>query len=337
MCTAIRFNSRFFGRTFDYERSFGEEIILSPRDSVKIGESVNRYGIMGIGVKNGDTPLYFDGINEWGLCSAALNFPRFAHYSEDGGRGVWASHLNTLVLGFCRSVREAAEMLSHLKIRGAEDCLPRTPLHWIIADPTGAIVVEPMADGVHIRHNPVGVLTNSPPLDYQVSRLSDISNLSVKNPTKNLFSRGLGAVGLPGDFSSSSRFLRAAFLCEASRLAANNCDCTTGGGGQRLGMTDGVNYDCTTGGWGQNDGTAGSVGQAMDILYSVSIPYGAVISDKDEPVFTRYRVVADMESLTYYLTTASCRAIHRVCLSDSLRDGKNISSFRLYHDEHILE
>ncbi len=320
MCTAIRFNERFFGRTFDFERSFGEQLIISPRESIRLGESKNRYGILGIGVKNGDTPLYFDGINEWGLCSAALNFPHFARYSDSAGQGVWSSHLNSLVLGYCRSVAEAREMISHLVIRGGDGSLPESPLHWMIADATGAIVIEPTERGCIICDNPCGTLTNSPPLDYHMSRMADIVGLSRKNPTPQLYCRGLGAVGLPGDYSSSSRFLRAAFLRSSCFDRVADGECKKEGNA----ATD---TDCTMGG----------VGLAMDVLSAVSIPRGAVLSDEGEAVYTRYRVVMDMERPAYYLTTSTSRSVSRLTLTDPLRDGKLIVTYPLYRKESITE
>lgn len=97
--------------------------------------------------------------------------------------------------------------------------MPRAQLHWLIADRTGAVVVESMADGLHLYDNPVGVLTNNPPFPEQMRHLSLYQGLSPCQPENNavpgaelpLFSRGMGAYGLPGDLSSPSRFVKAAF------------------------------------------------------------------------------------------------------------------------------
>lgn len=308
MCTAIRFNDRFFGRTFDYEHSYGEQLVVSGRGSLSLVESKNRYAIMGVGIIHGGEALYFDGINEWGLCSAALNFPRFAVYTE-GGSCISAARLNSLVLGLCRSVSEARDMLSRLSVSGAEGDLPTTPLHWLIADGREAMAVEPLAAGLTLTDDPSGVLTNSPPLSYHLTRLDDFLALSPKNPPAAdgvvLYSRGMGAVGLPGGFSSSARFVRAAFLRE-------NCSVAV-------------------------DGTVGGVGQALDVLSSLALPRGAVLSDSGEPVYTRYTAVMDMASPSYYLTTATCRTVRRLTLTDRLRDSGKITAFRLYHPENIME
>lgn len=97
--------------------------------------------------------------------------------------------------------------------------LPSAQLHWIIADENEAITVECMKDGMHIYDNPVGVLTNNPPFEQQMFQLNNYIGLSPKQPENrfsdklnfNAYSRGMGALGLPGDLSSTSRFVRVAF------------------------------------------------------------------------------------------------------------------------------
>lgn len=92
-------------------------------------------------------------------------------------------------------------------------------LHWIISDENESITVESMSDGLHIYDNPVGVLTNNPPFPQQMFQLNNYMYLSPKQPRntfcENLaldaYSRGMGGLGLPGDLSSSSRFVRVAF------------------------------------------------------------------------------------------------------------------------------
>lgn len=313
MCTAIKFDERFFGRTLDFERSFGEELIVTPREKIRIGDAKNRYAIMGIGVKNGGTPLYFDGVNEWGLASAALNFPGRAvyHKASDGKTGVPSAHLISLALGFCRSVSEARDMLSKICITddGADEKTPPTPLHWMIADGRESIVVESVADGLRVYDDPVGVLTNSPEFPYQLTRLADYSALRAENPSESfsglpLYSRGMGAIGLPGDFSSASRFVRAGFVKENT-----------------VTVTD----------------MLGEISRLFHILSSVAVPPGCVITDEGAPVLTLYTACADLEEPAYYLTAASCRAIRRMKLTDKLSSADRILTFPIYRDEIILD
>lgn len=314
MCTAIRFNERYFGRTLDYERSFGEELVVTPREKMQIMEAKNRYAMMGVGVVLGDTPLYFDGVNEWGLAAAALNFPGYAVYrsAASGGTGVPSGHLISHILGLCRSITEVKEMLGKISITDemADGRTPPSPLHWILADGRESVVIESVGEGLKVCDNPVGVLTNAPGLDYHLTRLADFSSLRAQNPdsglaNSRLYSRGMGAVGLPGDFSSSSRFVRAAFLkeCAFGKVSTEGTD---------------------------------EVSRAFSVLSSTSIPVGAVLSDEGLPVFTLYTAVIDLEEPSYYLTTASCRTVLRAELTDSICDGRGIQSFPIYREENII-
>ena len=307
MCTAIRFNKDFFGRTLDFERSFDEELIITPRESVRLLDSVNRYAIMGIGAVWEGHPLYFDGVNEWGLASAALNFPGYASYGSKGeGRAVESGRLISFILGFCRSVSEARDMLGSVEIIADEGAVP---LHWIVCDGREAMVVESVADGLKLYDNPVGVLTNSPPFPYHLTRLADISHLTPTSPTSagvgtRIYSRGMGAIGLPGDFSSSSRFLRASFIRERSPLSEDRSE---------------------------------AVNMAFDILSSLSVPRGCVITDDGEIAYTRYTAVIDMAEPGYYLTTASCRTVGRISLTEEMMTSDHIITRPMYLEPHYID
>ena len=107
---------------------------------------------------------------------------------------------------------EALQELKEMNLTGIPFSaqLPTAQLHWIFADKDGCIVVESMADGLHVYDNPAGVLTNNPPFPQQMFLMNQYMNLSPKQP-ENLFSdklplttysRGMGALGLPGDLST---------------------------------------------------------------------------------------------------------------------------------------
>ena len=108
MCTAIHMRDEgLFGRTFDYERSFGERVVFTPRDFMPILEAKNRYAMLGVGVVRDNFTLYFDGMNEWGLCGGALNFPDYAVYRSKGDkRNIPSALVLPFALGFCKSVAE---------------------------------------------------------------------------------------------------------------------------------------------------------------------------------------------------------------------------------------
>jgi choloylglycine hydrolase len=124
------------------------------------------------------------------------------------------------VLCKCASVSEVRQLLKNINLTNTpfNANLPVSQLHWLIADKDEAITVECVKDGLKIYNNPVGVLTNNPPFDKQLFNLNNYRHLSAKNPENTFgnleldaYSRGMGGIGLPGDLSSQSRFVRAAF------------------------------------------------------------------------------------------------------------------------------
>ena len=126
------------------------------------------------------------------------------------------------ILGTCASVEEARQALLRLNLIDTPfmENLPLAQLHWLIADKTACITVESVKDGLKVYDNPVGVLTNNPPFPYQLFQLNNYMHLAVDNRentfSKELaldpYSRGMGGMGLPGDLSSQSRFVRVAFV-----------------------------------------------------------------------------------------------------------------------------
>ena len=226
MCTAITFkrNNFYFGRTLDLERSYGDEVVISPRNfPLHFRESPaldHHYAMIGMAHVSRGYPLYYDAVNEAGLCMAGLNFPGFAHYnpSAEGKENVASFELIPWILARCGSVKEVRLKLRNLQLTDISfsEALQTTQLHWIIADQTECVTLEPLEDGIRIHENPVGVLTNNPPFDDQLFQLRNFMHLSA-NPPHNHFSpdidlkpysRGMGAMGLPGDLSSQSRFVR---------------------------------------------------------------------------------------------------------------------------------
>ena len=228
MCTAVTYKTKdfYFGRTLDYEFSYGEKIVITPRnyrfDFEYMGEAKEHLAIIGMAHVSDNYPLYYDGINEAGLGMAGLNFVGNAKYGEDldNKKNVAQYEFIPWILCQCHSVKAAKELLldSNITARPFKD-FPCASLHWIIADKEEAITVECMEDGMHIYENEVGVLTNNPSFDKQMFNLNNYRHLSVKdsedtfseNISLKRYSRGMGAIGLPGDLSSASRFVRVAF------------------------------------------------------------------------------------------------------------------------------
>ena len=178
MCTAATYQSAgfYFGRTLDYEVSYGNQIVITPRNYAlrfrHTEDQPHHYAIIGMGLVAEDYPLYYDAMNEKGLCMAGLNFVGNAAYSEPGHdkENVAQFEFIPWLLGQCANLAEAKEKLQNLQLTDTlfNTAMPRAQLHWLIADRTGAVVVESMADGLHLYDNPVGVLTNNPPFPEQI-------------------------------------------------------------------------------------------------------------------------------------------------------------------------
>lgn len=230
MCTAATYQTKdfYFGRTLDYEFSYGDEITITPRNYRfcfrKEGVMCNHYAMIGMAHVVENYPLYYDAVNEKGLGMAGLNFVGNAVYRkvEDGKYNVASFEFIPWILGRCATVKEAKELLNEINlidIAFNED-LPSAQLHWIIAGHGEAITVESTESGIHVYDNQVGILTNNPPFNEQMFHLNNYMNLSTGEPQNHfcsslplhVYSRGMGAIGLPGDLSSQSRFVRAAFV-----------------------------------------------------------------------------------------------------------------------------
>ena len=230
MCTAATYRTKdfYFGRTLDYEFSYGDEVTITPRRypfAFRHGKTMtNHYAMIGMAHVADHYPLYYDAVNEKGLGIAGLNFVGNAFYREpmENKENVAQFELIPYLLGQCATVKEARALLANINLVNTpfHPQLPTAQLHWIIADRNECITVESVKEGLMVYDNPVGVLTNNPPFPEQLRHLSDYMHLSPK-PQINRFSkelnlpaysRGMGALGLPGDLSSRSRFVRVAFV-----------------------------------------------------------------------------------------------------------------------------
>lgn len=229
MCTAVTYktNNHYFGRNLDLECSYGEKIAVVPRNypfefRCK-GDMPSHYAMIGMAAVIDSTPLFYDATNEKGLSMAGLNFPGTAVYppEREGMDNIASFEIIPWLLGQCASIDEALPLLERMNIADIDfnESTPSTPLHWILSDSVRSLTIEPLADGLKIHENPIGVLTNNPTFDMHMFRLNDYMSISSEEP-KNTFaeslelrrySRGMGGLGLPGDLSSASRFVRAAF------------------------------------------------------------------------------------------------------------------------------
>ncbi len=228
MCTAITFKAKdfYFGRNLDLYYHYNEAVTVTPRGfslPFRNGENLEKhYAMIGMATVSNGYPLYYDALNEKGLSIAGLNFPDNAVYNQKSSakRNIAPFELIPYLLGKCATVDEAQSEIENINLWDMpfSKSLPLTPLHWIVADKNRCITVEPMEDSIKIYENRIGVLTNNPPFGYHLYNLANYMNITSEQAENRFgsielkeYSLGMGGIGLPGDLSSASRFVRAAF------------------------------------------------------------------------------------------------------------------------------
>lgn len=312
MCTAVTYktNDFYFGRTLDYEYSYMEEVTITPRNypfKFKEKETINNhYAIIGMAYVAEEYPLYYDAINEKGLGIAGLNFVGNAYYNEpvEGKDNIAQFEFIPWILSQCATIEDAKKLIKKINLTNIpfNEQLPLAQLHWIIADKNEAITVEAVEEGIKIYENPVGVLTNNPPFDKQMFSLNNYINLSNKTPedkfAQNLnlqrYSRGMGAIGLPGDLSSQSRFVRASFV-KMNSISAE----------------------------GENE----SVSQFFHILNSVDQQRGCCELEDGKYEITIYTSCCNATKGIYYYTTYDN---HQITAVDMRKEDLNINKLIRY-------
>lgn len=318
MCTAITYKTKdtYFGRTLDYEFSYGDEVVITPRNYVFNFKNVKKisphYAIIGMAHVMDDYPLYYEAINEMGLGIAGLNFVGNAFYNNviDEFDNIAQYELIPWILCQCKSVDEAVLLINKINITNQPfNNLPVASLHWIIADKEKSITVESVKDKIKIYDNKVGVLTNNPPFDIQMLMLNNYMNLSNESPINRFaenidfkpYSRGMGAIGLPGDLSSQSRFVRACFVKSNSI---------------------------------SKDDELSSVSQFFHILNSVDQQRGCCkVNDSYE--ITIYTSCCNLNKGIYYYTTYDNHQINKIDMHKENLDSDKLIKFTLIDMEQI--
>ncbi len=300
MCTAIHYcsNSAFFGRTLDLHYHYKECFCVIPRNfDYNFEKKPSKcHAVMGTAFIKDSFPLLYDAVNEKGLAMACLNFVGNAVYDTARERLFQIPVFKFIpwVLSQTENVGEAEELINKTNITAEafSNELPNAQLHFIVADKERAITVEPTAKGIVITENPVGVLTNNPTFDFHINNLCRYANLSntqggnafEKAYGLKVYSNGQAALGLPGDYSSPSRFVRAAFLKAHSAPTQKD---------------KGIN-------------------ELFHILNSVQVPRGAVKTQDNKYVTTVYTCGYDLEKKSYYYKTYENQNIreHRMDCAD---------------------
>lgn len=320
MCTAATYKTKdfYFGRTLDYEFSYGDEVTITPRNYpfhfIENEDIENHYAMIGMAYVTQNYPLYYDAVNEKGLGIAGLNFVGNAYYRGkiEGKDNVTQFEFIPWVLSQCASVREAKELIRNINLLDIpfNEKLPLAQLHWIISDNRESITIEPLKEGIKIYDNPVGVLTNNPPFDIQMFELNNYMNLSTKSAKNNFapnlelqtYSRGMGAIGLPGDLSSQSRFVRVAFV-KMNSISL--------------------------------EGEKESVSQFFHILNSVDQQRGCCLLENGKYEITIYTSCCNTNKGIYYYTTYDNHQITSIDMHKENLDSNELIRYETIKEEQI--
>lgn len=319
MCTAISYRTKdhYFGRNLDLEYSYQESITVTPRNYPfpfrRAEKILTHYAMIGTATVVDGYPLYYDATNEQGLSIAALNFPGNAVYQpvSEQKDNIASFELIPWILSQCKTVSQARSFLQNINLADIafNEQLPPSPLHFIIADRCEAIVAEPVASGLILYDDPVGILTNNPPFDFHMYHLSNYLNLTREEPVNRFtnqidlvpYSRGMGSIGLPGDLSSASRFIKAAFT--------------------KLNSTAGES---------ENE----SISQFFHILGAVEQQRGCV-KVKETFEKTVYTSCCNTDKGIYYYRTYENSQISAVNMHREDLNGTSVTSYPMIHDQMI--
>lgn len=318
MCTGLRFtdtaNNLYFGRNLDLdENNYGEQPILAPEGY----EMQYRHmpakklstAIIGMGVNAGGYPLFFEACSARGMGIAGLNFPRNAYFAPEGDQtkkyNVTPYEFMVWALDEFESVAELREALKDTYLIGTDFApgMPLSPLHWIISDANETIVVEQTKEkGLMVYENNVDVLTNNPEFPWHVQNLNNYIGLSANDRSNTTWNRqelqfqgiGTGQLGLPGDSSTQSRFVKTAFL--------------------------NANYPT-------QEGEEANVARMFNTLMDVAMPYGSVINEHGAIEFTIYTSCYSQATQTYYYHIWNEAEIKHASITDENRKGTEIVTF----------
>lgn len=322
MCTSVTFLSEtgdnFLARTMDFAFELdGRPVVIPRRQHFDSAADPNGYdtrlAFVGAGRDLGSGYILVDGVNERGFSGAALYFSGEASYADQ----IKPDHTNLAsyevlnwLLGNADSCADAADLIKKLNVVNVPIKLMGTvvPLHWIVSDRYGDCrVLEIRADGVHYLKDPVGVMTNSPDFEWHLKNLNNYTELQPgPHPDRDYhgyrissYGPGSGALGMPGDYTSTSRFIRTAFMRQYTTGAQSK---------------DAVNV-------------------LSHILNAVEIPKGVKLKENGEADYTQYRGYMDSANLTYYMQPYDNQTISKVTLTDDLMNADQPVEFPLEYEQ----
>jgi penicillin V amidase len=294
MCTAITLRTHsddnFFGRTMDFSHEIIPKLYIIPSDYVWYNCLDNRpikntYRIIGLGQELDGLFGLFDGVNENGFAAAALYFAGYAKY-DTLSTSIATKHIASIdflqyILGSCASVNELPKLLKDISIVGIPDPVTKSiaPLHWITTDRSGAcVIIESTNRGLELIDNPIGVMSNSPDFHWHMTNLRNYMNTSPAqldevhwdNIRLTPFGQAMGTTPLPGGFTSPERFVRVSYL--KTHIPKPKDD---------------------------NE----AISACFHILESVSIPKGAVLTNRDTYDYTKYTAFINTKTCEYFFKT----------------------------------
>ncbi|WP_415339699.1 choloylglycine hydrolase, partial [Clostridium perfringens] len=303
-----------FGRNMDIEYSFNQSIIFIPRNFKCVNKSnkkelTTKYAVLGMGTIFDDYPTFADGMNEKGLGCAGLNFPVYVSYSKEdieGKTNIPVYNFLLWVLANFSSVEEVKEALKNANIVDIpiSENIPNTTLHWMISDITGkSIVVEQTKEKLNVFDNNIGVLTNSPTFDWHVANLNQyvglrynqVPEFKLGDQSLTALGQGTGLVGLPGDFTPASRFIRVAFLRDAMI---------------------------------KNDKDSIDLIEFFHILNNVAMVRGSTRTVEEKSDLTQYTSCMCLEKGIYYYNTYENNQINAIDMNKENLDGNEIKTYK---------
>ena len=318
MCTGLALETKdglhLFGRNMDIEYSFNQSIIFIPRNYKCVNKSnkkelTTKYAVLGMGTIFDDYPTFADGMNEKGLGCAGLNFPVYVSYSKEdieGKTNIPVYNFLLWVLANFSSVEEVKEALKNANIVDIpiSENIPNTTLHWMISDITGkSIVVEQTKEKLNVFDNNIGVLTNSPTFDWHVANLNQyvglrynqVPEFKLGDQSLTALGQGTGLVGLPGDFTPASRFIRVAFLRDAMI---------------------------------KNDKDSIDLIEFFHILNNVAMVRGSTRTVEEKSDLTQYTSCMCLEKGIYYYNTYENNQINAIDMNKENLDGNEIKTYK---------
>lgn len=305
MCTSMTFRTKeneiFLGRTMDFSYDIQPQFYVTPTEFIWMNSANNlamkdTYRFIGLGQELDGLLVFFDGVNEHGFAAATLYFAGYAQYDTftASSSTVQIPSFDFLhyILGNCASIMDLERILHNVSIMGVMDPVTHSiaPLHWIATDRSGRCVVIELTDrGLELIENPIGVMTNSPNFEWHLTNLRNYIEASpVQTPTATWdsvvltpFGQGGGTIPLPGGYTSPERFVRVAYLKSNVPEA--------------------------------NDATEAII-SCFHILESVTIPKGAILTNKNTFDYTKYTAFINTKTCEYHYKAYDDLEVHTVSL-----------------------